>query len=343
MNREENWYVVTNAVTISGRLYFADDTAHLILCDGATLAVTNANGYAIDAYDLTIYGQTNGTGTVTATGTNGGGIYAGYVTINGGTVTANGSEYGDGICAPAPQGSIILGWTKPTDSITASSYHAGKKVSVKEGQWLTDGSTIYQSDSFSLFDLAGKTLRPYIETPSFNDPEGVKINDPDVISWLSANNFKQSDINALGSDSDATDKLYECYILNCSITAANPGGALSITGIAVSNGIVSVTVQLVRQSPQGYISGVLNLYGASDLAAIDETRLDFGNDDTTFDTKADGLITQTVTATFDSSFITANFFKAKIEFPIPEEPWEPEPDPEPDPEEPEPDPEVLEE
>ena len=36
------WYVVTNSVTISGQLHFNDSTAHLILCDGATLAVTNA-------------------------------------------------------------------------------------------------------------------------------------------------------------------------------------------------------------------------------------------------------------------------------------------------------------
>ena len=86
------WYVVTNAVTISGRLGFFSDTAHLILCDGATLAVTNANGNAIEARNLTIYGQTNGTGTVTA---NGYGIYADFsVTINGGTVTATGHEKG---------------------------------------------------------------------------------------------------------------------------------------------------------------------------------------------------------------------------------------------------------
>ncbi len=50
------------------------------------------------------------------------------------------------------------------------------------------------------------------------------------------------------------------------LTAENPGGALSITGFAVSNGQISVTVQLVRQSPLGYIKGVLYLYGADDLA-----------------------------------------------------------------------------
>ncbi len=93
-NGAESWHVVTNAVSISGQLYFRDNITHLILCDGATLAVTNAND-AIQAYDLTIYCQTNGTGTVTATGAFAG-IAANSVTINGGTVTATG---GTGISA----------------------------------------------------------------------------------------------------------------------------------------------------------------------------------------------------------------------------------------------------
>ena len=46
----ENWYVVTNDVTISGRLFFGDYHAHLIVCDGATLNVTNENDNAIAAY-----------------------------------------------------------------------------------------------------------------------------------------------------------------------------------------------------------------------------------------------------------------------------------------------------
>jgi len=67
-NGAEAWCAVTNAVTISGRLYFSG-TAHLILCDGATLTVTNDNGEAISANrDLAIYGQTNGTGTIGANG-----------------------------------------------------------------------------------------------------------------------------------------------------------------------------------------------------------------------------------------------------------------------------------
>ena len=177
----------------------------------------------------------------------------------------------------------------------------------------------------------------------FTDPEGVEIADPAIVDWLLANNFTQSDINALGSDSAATEKLYECFLLNCSIKAGNPGGALSITGIAVNNGQVSVTVQLVHQSPLGYIHGTLYLCGASDLAVgfgrrpISEEIVDFRDGDSIFDVdsatiQAGGSVMQTVTATFGTRMVTEKFFKAKIAFPIPEEPWEPEPEPDPVPE-----------
>ena len=170
-------------------------------------------------------------------------------------------------------------------------------------------------------------------SPSFTDPEGREIGDAAVISWLSENNFTQSDINALGEDAAATDKLYECWVLNCDLTAANPGGALSITGFAVSTNEVSVTVQLVRQSPLGFIHGALYFYGADDLAEgfnvdpIANGIIDFGDGDPTFDVDpttvpASGSVTQTVTATFDTSLVSEKFFKATIELAHTAEPEE---------------------
>ena len=232
------------------------------------------------------------------------------IIINGGSITATG---GNGIYA---NGDIILGWANPTDSITASSYHAGGDgVSVKTGQWFTDGSNLYEGN-LDPSAIAGKTLRPW---RNYNDPEGVAIEYPSVVDWLMANGFTQSDINALGDDSDATDKLYECYLLNCSITAANPGGALSITGFAVGNNQISVTVQLMRHSPLGAINGELHLYGTDDLAVgfgpIAKTCIVFGDGDSTFDTgKAAGPLAQTVTATFSADDVSERLFKAKIEY-----------------------------
>ncbi len=90
---QENWYVVRGDVTISGNLGFDDDCAHLIICDYATLAVTNVSGDAIKAWrDIAIYGQSDCAGAVVANGS-GSGIFAvGYVTINGSIVSATGSN-----------------------------------------------------------------------------------------------------------------------------------------------------------------------------------------------------------------------------------------------------------
>ena len=101
------WYVVTDEVTIDTRITVTGDV-HLILGDNATLTASSGITVAT-GNSLTIYGQEEGTGTLTATaqGSSGGtgsnaGIGAagggngGAVTIYGGTVTATGgtAEYG---------------------------------------------------------------------------------------------------------------------------------------------------------------------------------------------------------------------------------------------------------
>ena len=98
---EENWYVVNGNVTINGRLQFLNADSHLILCDGASLTVSVSDIEAIIADDgagvgnLTIYGQAESSGTVTATSirnqTDACGIDAwGAITINGGIISAEG-------------------------------------------------------------------------------------------------------------------------------------------------------------------------------------------------------------------------------------------------------------
>ena len=196
------------------------------------------------------------------------------------------------------------------------------------------GELAKSGDAWVLTMPAGDvTISATFKEP-YKDPEGREIEDPAIVEWLEGNGFTQGDIDALGDDSAATDKLYECWLLNCDFTAANPGGAISITGIAVSNDVVSITVQLVRQSPLGFIHGVLYLYGADDLAAgfgdspISEESIGFVDGDPIFDApKSTDSVLQTVTATFDTSFATERFFRAAIEFPRPQEPddpWEPE-------------------
>ena len=325
---EQDGKTATTSQNVDLAQTFGDKFAYFSISGGT--GSSNARQYI---YNLSMESVNGGGGTVvvnggnvTATGNNYG-IEAGdgSVTINGGTVTATGA---DGIYARC---GITLGWTKPADSITASSFSSGDGVFVKVGQTFADErQNLYEGtlDADALVAVRNKTLRPYIETPSFTDPEGRDIGDQALVEWLSANNFTQGDINALGEDAAATDKLYECWLLNCSITAENPGGALSITGFAVSNDQISVTVQLVRQSPLGYIKGVLYLYGADDLAEgfcrspIAKEIINFCYGDSTFNidsgtVPASGSVTQTVTATFGTSLVSEKFIKAAIEFPDP--------------------------
>ncbi|MBP5215454.1 MAG: hypothetical protein J6039_02730, partial [Alphaproteobacteria bacterium] len=200
---QTNWYVVSGDVTINGQLCFRNSYSHLIVCDGASLSVSSSY-YAIYGQNggLTIYGQAQGGGTITANGgpdgimaystitingctvsatgihgingnrgitinrgtvtatcAGGCGIFGYNVTINGGIVNATGGD--KGIYA---EETITLGWTDPTDRITASSYainyENGVAIKVKSGQTMTDGSAAYSEtlNSDQIAALAGKTL-----------------------------------------------------------------------------------------------------------------------------------------------------------------------------------------
>ncbi|MBO5494740.1 MAG: hypothetical protein J5964_03370, partial [Eubacterium sp.] len=96
------WYVVNENVTLNGSVT-VNGAANLILADGATM--TAGQGVIVPSTSsLTIYGQTNGTGTLTATGGSygaagigGNNADNGPITINGGTVNATGGTSAAGI------------------------------------------------------------------------------------------------------------------------------------------------------------------------------------------------------------------------------------------------------
>ena len=89
------WYVVSGDVTIANSITF-NGNVNLILCDGATLTITGdeneigIDGYdGDDIYDLTVYGQSEGSGSMSVTG--GPAINnVNYLTINGGELTVTG-------------------------------------------------------------------------------------------------------------------------------------------------------------------------------------------------------------------------------------------------------------
>ena len=106
------WYVVNSNITIDNRVTVSGDV-HLILADGAKLTA-NRGVQVPYPKDLTIYGQSAGSGKLEATATVESNIhcaaiggstnfqnmdvsYCGSVTINGGTVTARGAEMSAGI------------------------------------------------------------------------------------------------------------------------------------------------------------------------------------------------------------------------------------------------------
>ena len=96
------WYVVQGEVDINSRVNVSG-TVNLILADGCNLKI-NGGINVSSGNSLTIYGQDEGTGALTATGADsqagiGGGESqsGGAITINGGSITANSNGYGAGI------------------------------------------------------------------------------------------------------------------------------------------------------------------------------------------------------------------------------------------------------
>lgn len=115
------WYVVTSNVTISEPVSVSGNV-HLILCDGATLTVTGGDSSAIgigESSSLTVYGQSEGTGTLNAEGkkgisSNGNKTDAtknSSITIDSGNVTAKGNGQdglADGIVAEGRYDKITI-------------------------------------------------------------------------------------------------------------------------------------------------------------------------------------------------------------------------------------------
>ena len=134
-----------------------------IICDPGSFIINggtvNANAYgsmnAIYCFPgnfIINRGTVNATNTSTSTGS---GIYAKYVTINGGNVTANGR---DGIFAFG----ITLGWRKNTDHVYANSYSG--TVKVKDGQAFKDSNGNIYVGTLNNSQINGKSLTPATQT-----------------------------------------------------------------------------------------------------------------------------------------------------------------------------------
>ena len=90
------WYVIEDNVSISGKVTVNGDV-HLILADGKTLTTKHIE---IESGSLTVYGQSEQSGKLSATGTISSGIYVKNgtkLTVNGGVVEATGASTGNSV------------------------------------------------------------------------------------------------------------------------------------------------------------------------------------------------------------------------------------------------------
>ena len=200
INNQDTWYVAVGDYTFSNHNFLrTNGHVHLILCDGATFTVSGLYD-GISASDLTIYGQSEGTGRLVASSTHAkdaqGAIYfTESLTINGGIISTS-SESGKGILGANSRpltinggnihatgaakgiycaGDITLGWTRATDRIYASSYDCGGTISIKEGQTFSNGTEVLAGTITNMSKLDDKTLVPSNITPvAYIDADGSK-------------------------------------------------------------------------------------------------------------------------------------------------------------------------
>lgn len=95
----DTWYVASGNYTFNATYLQTYGRVHIILCDGANFTVNGSGSYGIYAYNkLSIYGQSQDTGTLTVNVANASGkaLYVDYgnLGVNGGVVNANGGDYG---------------------------------------------------------------------------------------------------------------------------------------------------------------------------------------------------------------------------------------------------------
>ena len=207
---QTTWYVVNSNITHNGQIGF-EGHVNIILADGKTMTVNGGNDNAfLNSYNssnsLTIYGQSGQSGTLTCSSTTdaicnsyagsfivnsgivnvtGGsgtskGIYSKNVTINGGTVNANGcfaiyAEVGGNIAinggkvtANGTWGiygkcNVTFSWKNDTDRIYASQYF-GYTISIAEGKYFKDASGNIYCGNVSASSINNKTLQPATQT-----------------------------------------------------------------------------------------------------------------------------------------------------------------------------------
>ena len=256
---------ISKAITING---------------GTVIADGYANGLQCTAGSVTING-----GTVTTNGRSYGIWAGGSVAINGGTVNATCGEYGTGIRAG---GTITLGWTKPTDRITASSYSG--TVQVADGKKLHNGSDYLDGTlDDPAADVNGKTLRP-AATATYTTADGTADTADAILLDASDNSLPAGNYLATGTlnythgitlTGDVTLILAD----NCHMNVGTSGERINGSGIKRSN---SPTLTITSEA-NGSGNGALSVYTTgNNNTGILATSITINGGHVTADTEGNG-------------------------------------------------------
>ena len=257
------WYVVNEDVTISARVDVVGEV-NLILADGATLTSTvciNTNGAT-----LNIYGQTQGTGKLNATGSNGnagiggtGTKDAGTLTINGGNIIAKGGVYQNNRAGGAGIGggcavSTYTGGSGGTITINGGTVTATGAISAAGIGGGSQNSATYDDGSCGNITINGGTVTATggdmgvgIGCGSNGNGGTITINGGNVVC---TGGTRSAGIGC-GSSSSTSTIIPTITITGGSVTATGKSPAAGIGGGKVTAGSITITGGTVKAFAEG--------------------------------------------------------------------------------------------
>lgn len=276
----EGWYVAKGDITINNIVTLSGDV-HLILADGCDLIV---NGGIQGAGNLNIYGQSEGTGQLTATGSTVGnksyGIYVngGSVTINGGKVTATGGT----VNATGGASGISYGIYASNGSITIS----GGTVNATGG--MSDMTVGISSASLTINGgVVTATGGNSVHLSAGISSDALTITDGDITATSGGGNiscgiYAYGDITINGGTVNATSDgrdiscgiyAYDALTINDGVVTATGGvddisyGLYASGSLAINGGTVTGTGGDGNMSYGIYAFNTLTISGTAEVTA----------------------------------------------------------------------------
>ena len=227
------WYVVTGSDVRYNELVSFNGDANIILADGAKLSITNEDDAMLgNLHDLTIFGQSSGTGELVARSTYSGNALHGFksMIINGGIITTTSIEY-------SSIAGTNLTVNRGTINTTGSVIGIGTHNCFFNGGTINATGTIKYGFYYSDITLAGATVTSYKYGGCT-----VKVADGMVYSdgngHYYAGTLNDDEIKTLANNAiSPVDKIYNVS------TATTTGGSVTVRNYAVEGQTVTLSVK----------------------------------------------------------------------------------------------------